>query len=153
MEKSKGNQQINPNRIKQAEYERTVYVVTVEMGTTKEDLEAPSFWAHFAAKFRPWDRLEVRCDDGSFYAEYLVLACDRVWAKVHRLSHVTLTTSDISQTQAALQDGLEVKYRGPHLKFGVVRKQDGAVLKEGMQTKQEADQYLSEYRKNVGVPA
>lgn len=153
METSKGNPQINPNRIKQAEYERTVYVVTVEMGTTKEDLENPGFWAHFAAKFRPWDRLEVRCDDGSFYAEYLVLACDRVWAKVKELSYVSLTTSDISQTQAALQDGLEVKYRGPHLKHGVVRKTDGAILKEGMQTKQEAEQWLAEYRQKIGAPA
>lgn len=152
MENPKGSSPINPSRIKISEYERTVYVATVEMGTTREDLMNPSFWTHFASKFRPWDRLEVRCDDGSFYAEYLILACDRVWAKVHELTYVNLTTSDVSQTQAAIQDGLSVKWRGPHLKHSVLRG-DGAVLREGMQTKAEADQWLAEYRQKISATA
>ena len=34
----------------------------------------PDFWGHIAAKLRPYDEIKVRCDDGTFYAQLLVLA-------------------------------------------------------------------------------
>ncbi len=143
-------QQLNPARIKGAEYERTVWVVTVEKGTKLEHMQNPSFWSHVSNKLRPWDHIEVRSDDGTIYAEFLVLACDRTWAKVHKLRFESLTTSDVSQTQAAMEE-FELEHRGPHLKWGVIRKSDRAVLKENLQTKGEARTWLEEYRKTVSA--
>lgn len=144
----KKSTQLNPSRMKQGEYERTVWVATVEQGVGREDLKDPSFWAHVANKLRPWDKLEVRADDGTFYSEYLILACDRAWAQVHELMYASLTTSDISLTQA---DTLQLKFRGPHLKWSVIRTADGAVLKEQCQTKDEASAWMDGHIKTVGV--
>ncbi len=140
---------LNPSRMKGAEYERTVYVATVEFGTTKDDMKDPAFWSHVSNKLKPWDRIEVRSDDGTFFAEYLVLASERTWAKVHMLSYTSLTSAEVSQTQAAIEnDEFEVRWRGPHLKFSVIRKADDAVLKDGM-SKDEAFLWRKEYVKTV----
>lgn len=142
--------QLMPQRMHLAEHERTAYVVTVESHTSRELLKEPSFWSLVAKKFRPYDRLEVRSDDGTFWAEYLVLACDRTWAKVHEMSFHKLTTSEIAQTQAAIQnDEFEVKWGGPHNKFRVIRKSDNAVIKDQIQTKDDADLALKEYVKVI----
>lgn len=142
------NKQLDPSRVKQGEYERTVWVATVEQGTSRENLKDPSFWAHIANKFRPWDKLEVRADDGTFYAEFLILACDRTWARVFELNYQSLTSTDISLTQA---DAYELRWRGPHLKWGVIRTADNAVVKESCQTKDEAKLWMEGHIQTVGA--
>lgn len=142
-----GKQQVAASRMRGAEYERAVHVVTVEQGVSRETLKEPTFWAQVASKLRPWGRLEVRSDDGTFYAEYLVLACDRTWARVHELSYVSLTDADISLTQAG--DNYELKWRGPHLKWSAIRKTDSVALQEGFQTKDEAKLWLDGHIKTV----
>lgn len=133
------NIKLDPSRFKSAEYERNTHVITIELGTDRETILSPEFWAHIAFKLRPWDKIEARSDDGTFYAEYIVLAAERTWAKVHEIMYVNLTSTDVSMTQAAIQnDEYEVKWRGPHLKHSIIRKSDGAVIAENIQTKDEA---------------
>lgn len=142
--------QLNPARMTPAEFGRTVYVVTAEPETTKEDLLKPEYWAHVANKLRPWDRLEVRSDDGTFFAELLVLESSRVWARVHLLQHITLTSADVAQTQARNQD-YEVRFRGPVLKWCAIRLSDAEPIKERMGSKEEAQAFLAAYRDKVGA--
>jgi len=140
---------VNMNRMKSGDFVRTLWVVTAEQGTTKEDIMNPSYWSHVAAQFRPYDRIEVRVDDGVYFAELLILACDRTWAKVKELSFHSLTNSDVSMTQAEEEMAeFEVLWKGPVNKFSVIRKSDSTVIKNKME-KDEANKFLAGYKKTI----
>lgn len=142
---------LNPSRFNGADFERTVYVATVEQGTKKEQIIESGFWAHIAARVRPWDRIEVRSDDGIFIAELLVLSAGRNWVKVHLLSFINLTSGDVSQTQAEQQD-YAIKFMGPHKKWSVL-KGDGAsrdYLRDGFDTEAQAREWLRDHEKAIG---
>ncbi len=139
--------QINPARCKLREYANNDHVVTVEPGTTIEDVLRPQFWAHYAQNFRPYDEVTVRTDDGIWYAKLLILSSGRTWAKAKLLSNVNLTTADVDLTDNAEFDGYEIKWRGPHCKFSVIQKSDHSVLQEGFDKKTEAITFLAEHVK------
>jgi hypothetical protein len=146
---------VMPGRVKLAESARNYWVVTVEQGTTREELKRPEFWSLVGKNFRPYDRIEVRSDDGSYFAEYIVKSADRAWAIVHELRFEALGTQDVSLTQAAeaqLRSRYAVAYRGPHLLHCVERTDGTKVerLTEKLQTKVEAMTWLDNHLKAVG---
>ena len=149
-EEKKRDVKLNHTRMKEGQFVRNLWVVTVEQGVTREDLTNPGFWAHVAFQLRPYDRLEVRSDDGIFFAEYLVLACERTYAKVKELSWISLTTKDValSQDEADLEK-FEYKFRGPHAKHSIIRKSDGAVMVEKLETQDQARQWLLDNKKTL----
>jgi len=133
------------NRLKSAEFERIQWVATVEQGVTREDLLEPSFWSLAAVNLSPYNRIEVRCDDGTFYGEYLVLDSSRTWAKLYELSFHQLTSSDVSLSQTekpALV--LDIAFKGPHKKWCVLRGED--ILQEGM-LKNDAEDWARNHMK------
>ena len=140
---------LSPTRFQGSDFARTLHVATVEENIGRDDLLLPEFWSNVAPRVRPWDRIEVRPDDGSFFAEYLVLSCGRVWVKVHELSYTDLSVKEVSLSEAEEQDGYKVRWMGPHKKFTVVRLSDKATMKDGME-KDEATQWMSEHIKTVG---
>lgn len=142
------NRQLNPARIKGGEYARMYYVVTAEHGTTQKDMQKPGFWAHVANQLRPYDRIEARCDDGTFFAEYLVLSCGRSWAKVKELSFISLTSADVSQTEADSLDGYEIKWKGPHVGYAAIRTSDSTMLTSD-KDKTVVQRWLEDYVKTV----
>ena len=149
---------VMPHRKKEAAQARNHWVVTVEPGVTRQDLMRPDFWAHMGKDFRPYDRVEVRCDDGTFFAEYIVRTADRTWANVQELAFHMLGTQDISMTQAQILEErgrYRIEYRGPHLMHCVERKdgKDYVRLKEKCQDKAEAGLWLENHLKTVGVAA
>lgn len=117
-------------RLQGAEYERLVFSATAHLGTVPEDLLAPEYWAHVANHMKPWAKIEARAEDGTWYAEYLVLDVGRTWAKVKLLSQHSLTTKDVSISQSN-NIGLEVRFRGAR-KWSVVRTADASVMAEDM---------------------
>lgn len=150
MTEEKRDVKINHTRMKEAQFVRNLWVVTAEKGTKREDLINPSFWSHVAMQFRPYDRIEVRVDDGIYFAEYLVLACERTYAKVKELSWVNLTTKDVAMTEADnMLELYEYKYRGPHGMHSILRKADGAVMVEKLATQEAARAWLVEHKKTV----
>lgn len=137
---------------------RNVWVARVERAVEFKEVIYPGFWAHHSSKFSPWDRIEARAEDGTWFAELLVLDCSRTWAKVHVLSHVKLTTEDASQTmaamQAAYQEALkdyEIKHRGPR-GWSVVRTADGSVMQDVLGTKDAAAAWLASFAKENRPP-
>lgn len=146
LEESKRDVVLNPSRMRLSEYETQNWVCTAEQGTTVKDLLQPSYWAHTSANFKPYDHIEVRIDDGIWLVELLVLGCDRNWAKVHLLSEHKLTTSDVSQSQAAKH---EVQWKGPHLKHCVIRLSDSEIVKEGISDKKEAYVWMANHEKAI----
>lgn len=135
----------NPSRIPLAEQVRHEWSIMVPPGTTIKDVLRPGFWTHHSPRLSPWDKIEVRTEDGTWYAELLVMATDRSWARVHKLAYHSLTTADVSQSQASEEEiglaleGLKVVHRGRDYKWSVVRREDNAVLREKLTTKHDAE--------------
>jgi hypothetical protein len=137
---------LGAERMKQAEYERSLYVVTPTPGVTIDDLIKPECWAAVSLKLRPWDHVEVRAEDGTYYAEFLVMACDRSWALVHVLNYHALSTPDVSLSQA--HSAYEIKHT-PNLRWHIVRKSDRHIVKDSMQLRSQAEDALREHLKTV----
>jgi len=135
-------QELNPTRMKECEFERTVYTATAHEETLPEDLLVPSYWTHCAETFKPFDKVEVRADDGSWYVELLVLETSRRWARMFLLAKHNLTTADVSLTQAKLQE-FAVEYKGPHKLHCIIRLSDNEMIHEGERTKAGAHEWLA----------
>jgi len=135
-------QELNPARMKECEFERTVYTCTTHEETQPEDLLNPSYWTHVAEKFKPFDKVEARGDRGEWYAEFIVLESSRRWTRMHMLSKHMLTTPDVSVTQAKLQE-FSVEWKGPHRKFCVVRVSDQEMIHDSEATKEGAYAWLA----------
>ena len=154
MEDKKREVKLSPSGATPAEHVRNVWAVTSEFGVTKADIEAPDYWAHIAGRLRPRDRIEVMAADGSFYAEYLVTSCDRTWAKVAEVKYLDLTkASAVTGEQADLINaGYEIKWRGPK-KWSVLRRQDRAVLQEGLHSEADGNKWLAVHLNSQGIAA
>ena len=137
-------EQLQPIRMKPAEFARTVYVATAHANTIPEDLCKPEYWAHVASSLKPWDRLEVRADDGTWYAEGLVLEVGRGWSRCHLLKVENLSSIDVAQTQAIQLAGYEIQYRGEFSRWSVIRKSDRAVVREELGTQGSALDWVHE---------
>lgn len=134
---------ISPKRHKLADYERNLWVATPETGTALAEVLKPEFWAHCADKMRPFDKIEVRAEDESFYAELLVRSAGKNWAVCSVLAHVDL---DQKQVQVPDEDYV-VSWGGPHQKHRVLRKKDNEVVFQGGETADAARGWLREHLK------
>lgn len=137
-------------RMKLADFQRNRFVVTPEKGVEVNDLLQPAYWAHIATKFRPYDEVTVIPEDGSFYAKLLVIACDRLWAKMHLLEDHDLTPTRKDMPQVEF-DGYAVEWKGPLSRFAAIRKSDGVVLKDLFQNQLEGWQWLDGYMKTLAA--
>jgi hypothetical protein len=157
-EQDKASPILRTDALREAEYERATWVAKIERAVEFQEVLKPGFWAHHSNKFRPWDKIEARSEDGTWFAELLVLDCSRTWAKVHPLCHVKLSTPDTSQSlanmQEALNEGLktyEVKFRGPR-GWSVLRTADGSVIQEAIGSRDSAMAWLAAFVKDQKVP-
>jgi hypothetical protein len=141
---------LHPMRMRAAEYERTVYVADVSYGVSLDEVLKPSYWAHVATKLPPYTHIEARAEDGSWIAYLIVTGSDRTWARVAVDRVVNLTTKDVAETQATQH---EVKWKGPALKYAVVRLHDDTVVLSGFRQREEAVRALQEHERVVGVAA
>ncbi len=139
--------QLATNRIQFAEQMRNIWYVTPEVNTPFEALLDPKYWAHVSAKFRPRDRIEVDAEDGSYFAELLVVDAGRLFAKVVVLRKHELVPVEIQD----LSPDFEVKWAGPHAKWRVVRKKDRGSLKDGFENRQDAEMYLASHLKAIAA--
>lgn len=135
--------QLTPNRLHFAEHRRNVFVVVPEHGTPYEELLKEGYWAHVSAKMKPWDQIEVHAEDGSYYAKLVVQDAGRLYAKVAQLQFVKLDAIEVTEG-GMMANGLEVAWKGPQLKWCVLRGKDR--LKEGMD-KASAIQWMQSHAK------
>lgn len=133
---------IHDGRFANAEFERSTWVITAEEGTIPDDVLNPDYYAHVAAKLRPYDHIEIRANDGTWLAQLLVLDVSRLWAKVHRLHLHTLTTVDVSQSNLERALPYYVQHKGPHDKWVVIRRSDSQAVSTGHGTPEEAHNWM-----------
>lgn len=130
--------QITAGRVKQAEFARNVWVAVAPHGETLESALNPAWWAGVASQFKMWDRIELRAEDGSWFAELVVVAASRLAVDARVIGH---TEFDAQPTVVAPSDpdalpsGYDVNFGGPVHKYRVVRKADGEVMAHGMSKK------------------
>lgn len=127
-------------RLANHEDARQFHLATLAVGTLPEDLLDPAYWANVSPMLRPRDRIEAWSEDGSWMAEYVVLACDRAWARVTMLWQRQLSRSDEDLERAA--PGYSVVYRGFHNQWSVIRLKDSAIVHEGARQRSEAEAWL-----------
>jgi hypothetical protein len=138
------------DKLNQAEYVRSVFAVTLPYGTPFDDIKNPAFWAHTAAKLHPTDRIEVVDEEGTYFAEVMVISCARNWAKVsilrfHELSESIPNAKD--DASADIQDKLgeyTVDWT-QNTRARVIRKSDREVIKENFASKADATKWLASY--------
>ena len=144
-------EQLGPARLVEAEFCRRAWVATAHLNTEPGDLEVPTYWAHVANHLKPWDRIEVRTDDMSWYAECVVLDACKTEAAVKVLGAWILTPVDIERLR---QDSdliaYKVTHRGPYEMWSVVRKVDNQVVHSGSATEAGAFTWLKE-RLKAGI--
>lgn len=143
-------QPMAPIRLAEADQKRRKLIGDADEGALVDDLRDPAYWAHVAQQLRPWDEVRVRAHDGTWYADCLVLEAGRNWARMHIERVEYLTTADVAITQADTLSPYEITHRGPRAMWSVIRKSDRAVQVEGLQTMQQAADWLKE-RLKAGV--
>jgi hypothetical protein len=133
--------------MKEQEFQRTVWVATALENTEPQDMLKPEYWAHVSAQLKPWDRIEVRANDGAWLAELLVLETARNWARVHILNAYKLTTGDVSLTQSEIKgrySEFRIEHMGPHDKWCIIRRSDNQKLHEGGESQDAAMRWLDD---------
>lgn len=121
------------------------HTITVETGTTPEDLLNPALYANISNRMNAYDHIRVRTDTGEWYAELLVLDCGKNWARVVQLYFIDLRGKETELPDNDVYNKFAVMHRGPHLKWCVIRKEDKEPIKEQCNSKQEAQSWLSSY--------
>jgi hypothetical protein len=132
---------LNQSRLEQSEIMRTAWFATVPAGTKPEDLLKPEFWSQAGHKLKPLALVDAAPEDMAWYAQYVVVSADRLWAKLHLLSSHDLSMAK-KDMPARDDEKYEVKWKGPMSKHAVIRKSDGAMLKDNFTTMGEAWQWL-----------
>lgn len=136
----------DPARVNLVEQVRQDWVVDVADGVSLAKCLMPEFWSHKSQYFKPFDHIELRADDGTWTADLVVLGCDRNWARVHLKHEYKLTTSDVSMTQAKKH---EIKFKGSHLKFCVIRLSDQQIVREKCNTEDDARLWMTEHERTT----
>jgi hypothetical protein len=128
------------NRFSLAETRRNIWQIVPEDGTPYESLFDKDYWAAMASKLRPYDRIELLADDGSFWAELLVLMATKTQAAVMELRKIDISTKEVTQ----VEEKFAVKWRGPHSKWAVIRAADCNVIKSGFESADDAKSFRAD---------
>lgn len=146
---------LTAGKLKRLEFASTTYRIHPEDGTTLDDVLRPEYWAHVGEILRPFDKIEVVFDDGTRFTELLVLDTKRLYAKVAVLVDADLTAGKkeaADDAKAAVEKpDYTVEYKGSIAKWSVIRASDNERVKDGMASRDEAEQYLKDYLKALAA--
>ncbi len=136
-----------PDRLTMATAIRRVFHYTVESGKSVDDtiamLGKPMFWSKVGNLLRPLDHVEVVDDNQSFFAECIVLRADNADGVVLKLLRgVMLDGAGTSDTIMRDRTGMQAVYKGPHLKWCVLRGDD--VLSDRHQSEAAAHAWINQ---------
>lgn len=132
---------LSPTGMKQAEFARNVWSCIAQHGITVEDAQRPEFWAHHAKELKQWDKIELRAEDGSFFAELLITQVAETFARVQLLNLYKFS----NPVKAPMLD-LDVAWGGPNHKWRVMRK-DKTVLKAHFDSEEAAESWKADFLK------
>jgi len=123
--------------------------------TTVPDLLDPVTWAHVARQwFKPLDEITVIPQSAPFMATFIVMDKGMTWAKLKLLEVHYLNADEVEPVEEVddklvvhLPDNapVSVEWKGPNLKWSVLRTADKEKLKTGFSIKTEAEAWAAEH--------
>lgn len=149
MEQQSKVRKMGSNKLRLAEYRRSVYMLIPDLGVTIEDIKKPDYWSNVAASLRPGDHVEFLADDNSFFVEVLIIDAGQRWAKVHVLQNHQIVP--VEHVDTGIEALFDVKWGGNAAKFKVIRLSDRETLKEGLSTKLEAYAWIKDHEKAMAA--
>lgn len=117
----------------------------IPAGTNIETTMKPDYWAHYTQQLRELDIVEMFCEDGSWEALCRVMFVGSVEVKLSLVS----SAKHSAAASKADEGDYEVKWISPSVRFGVVRKDNGDVIKDHIQTKTEAQAFLQNHQSKL----
>lgn len=135
--------QILSSNLKLAEFGRNVWLVTPEAGVTPEELAKPEAWVHVSKNLKAGDRIEVVAADGTWFAELFVRSAVGVGVKLFTLRVVHFDGVAAKAPAQKDDEEFEIKFAGA-AKWRGIRKSDGAVMVEGMASREAVKTWLVE---------
>jgi len=139
---------LNIDRIKEAEYVRHAFRVTVPVTVSYQETLDPTFWGHVASKLTVGDKIEIVPEDFSWYAEVIVRACSRVHAAVGAITFKEFHSKKENKPASADPD-FSIDWKGPQRKYAVIRLADKEVIKDGFASREDGAAWLEENRVEV----
>lgn len=138
------------SRLMLARSAQNEWVYNVETNVPYEATLKPDYWAAFAQKFTPFDRIEVRSEDFAWIGWLRVIDAGLNWVKVvpEREPMIML---DRPSERALPIDGHVIKYLGVVDKWTVIRDHDRAKLQAGMQSREAALIWLQGHLKAMAA--
>jgi hypothetical protein len=142
---------ISNHLLKNAEYARAVWSISIPNNHGKEEILNPEYWAHCAVQFRRGDFIEIVRDDLTAYFKCIIIDSGRIFAKLRLLDEkdFSVEVKEASILKSEELNKFEVKWINVGSKYGIFRKSDGEKLKDVLATKEDADQYLLENIKSL----
>lgn len=125
-----------------AESVQQAWLCTPPPGTKPEDVLSPKFWNHVSRKLRVMAKVAVMPKDGAWYGEFLVTYVNGLEARVEQLLFKSL--EDVKPTD---DSDYVVKWISPPCKFGVIRKSDKVMVKDGFEKKSDAEAWAKSNEK------
>jgi hypothetical protein len=127
-----------------ATYINNRWSVVPDDGTPFEDTLVPVFWTNVARKLKPGDIIEVHAPDATYFAELYVRTSSRLEASVVVLRKVEFT--EVAD-EADASDDMFVKHRNYRAGWGIIRRSDKAVVRDGFTTREQAEEWLRDKRR------
>lgn len=143
-----------PSRAIEAAYARTTWDFReFPPETTVADLLEPDMWCHVAKQYlKPLDEIIVIPQGAPFRAHFIVLDRGDTYAKLRLLEVNMLNAEDVAvpeepSIEVHLPDNapVSVEWKGPVLKYSVIRNIDKERLKTGFAIKAEAEKWAAEH--------
>lgn len=137
-------------RFGNSEHKRTVWDADSAVGDTLVDLMNPAYWSHVARNLKAKDRIEVTCEDNSYFCELYVFEAGSNWAKVGllRFEEFGANAAQHGMTNQGTPE-YKITFGGNFHKHRVIRTADGEVMSSGHATQKAAEDWLFEYRKSL----
>lgn len=126
-------------KLQQIEMAEVSYRATIPAGVLVEDVVRPSFWKHYAKQLKINDTICALWEDGSQEVDLRVrhVANGEVRAVIrHHIVYDEVDEADLST------DAHEVVWKGPSAKWCVINKDTKAVVKDKINSKVEASEYM-----------
>ena len=133
-------QPLQLSRMKEGQYARNVFSVTVPNNVTIADIVEETYWQHVARNLRLRDRIEVMPDNGEWFVELMVTSVGKLHAGVAIMRENQFTTPEIQASEAS---AYEIKYAGPHVKYQVIK--NGVVVADSFDTEQVARRWVTSH--------
>ena len=118
-----------------ADHYQTRWGALLKAGHGMEDVTRPAYWSILAPRLTKGDIIDVRTEDGRFYAEIYVTGVKTTGITVQVLRHVELDGHVKGPIETP---DFVYAYKGPSWGHCVIRREDAMVMVKNLESKAEA---------------